>query len=59
MPFWAVTTVLMVLGPTAKGMDSEAVPDATAVPFTFTVAFTSLVVGVNLIEETLLATDAV
>src|ERR1700730_2848833 len=47
VPFCAVTTVVIVLLPTFKGRLAEAVPEVTAVPFTFTVAVVLLVVGVT------------
>ena len=56
VPFWAVTTVVMVFDPTDNGRLWDAVPEVTAVPFTFTVALASAVVGVIVIAVTLLAT---
>ena len=58
-PSCAVTTVVMVFGPTTKGILADAVPEATAVPFTVTVAVSSLVVGVRVIEVMALLTFAV
>jgi len=57
LPSCAVTTVVMVLGPMAKAMLPDALPDTTATPFTFTVAPASAVVGVTVIDAVL--TDAV
>ena len=59
MPSDAVTTVLKVLGPGTKGMLADADPDVTVVPFTFTVAKASLVVGVMVIDAVVLVTLAV
>lgn len=47
----------MVLEPTFKLILPLATPVATAVPFTVTVAFAWLTVGVTVIDDTLLATD--
>ena len=58
-PSWAVTTVVMVLGPTAKAILPDAVPELIVTPFTATVAVWSLVVGVTVMVETALLTDAV
>ena len=55
----AVTTVLMVLLPTIKGIGPDALPDGTAVPFMVTVAFGSVVVGVTVMLLTELGTLAV
>lgn len=35
-----------MFGPTANGMPADAIPDVTPIPFTVTVAFGSVVVGV-------------
>ena len=59
VPFCAVTTVLITLEPTFNGMDPEAVPELTVVPFTFMVARASALFGVTVNEVTALATDAV
>ena len=58
-PSVAVTMVVMVFGPTTKGILADAVPELTAVPFTVTVAVASLVVGVTVIEVMALLTLAV
>ena len=49
-PSWAVTTVLMVLEPTAKAILPDAVPELTAMPFTFIVAVGSMVVAVTVTD---------
>jgi hypothetical protein len=59
VPSCAVTTVVIVLAPTFKLMLPLALPDATAVPLTVTVALAWLTVGVTVIDETALATDCV
>ena len=56
VPSCAVTTTVMVLRPTVRLMPPEALPDATATSFTFTVAVVSLTVGVTVRLSTLLAT---
>ena len=48
-PSWAVTTVVMVLAPTFKAIGADAVPEVTAVPFTFTVDVGTAVTGVMVI----------
>ena len=58
-PSCAITTTGMALAPTASVWAAEAVPVATAVPFTVIVALASLAVGVMVMEETPYATDAV
>ena len=58
VPFGAVTMVVIALAPNAKAIEPDALPELTAVPFTFTVAVGSLVVGVIVMEATLLATLA-
>ena len=55
-PSCAVDTILIALPPIANGIAADAEPDTTAIPFTFTVAFASLVVGVTVIVETVLIT---
>jgi hypothetical protein len=50
---------VMVVVPTARGIAPEAVPEATAVPLTFTVALESVVVGVRVSLLTVLATLSV
>ena len=57
-PSCAVTTIVMVLAPTARFIGVEAEPEATAVPFTVTVAVASVTVGVIVIEETEYAAEA-
>ena len=59
MPSWAVTTVLIVLGPTTKAILPDAVPEATTTPFTFMVALGSMVVAVTVTDATALLTDVV
>ena len=59
LPFWAVTTVVMVLDPTDKLMAELALPLVTAAPFTVTVAVASETVGVTVIEVVALLTEAV
>ena len=49
----------MVLGPTAKVMLPDAVPEATATPLTFIVAVGSTVVAVTVTDATALLTDVV
>ena len=56
-PSWAVTIIIIKLGPTFNGMAPEAVPELTAAPFTVTAAVGSLVVGVTEIARIVLATD--
>ena len=51
MPFWAVIIVVIVFVPTAKAIDPDAVPEATAVPFTVIVAVGSLAVGVAVNDD--------
>ena len=59
-PFWAVTMVVMaVVAPSAKAIDPDAVPDVTAMPFTFTVALTSCVTGVTVTDAVAFTTDVV
>ena len=43
--------VVIVLAPMANGILADAVPEATVVPFTFTVAVASLVVGVTVTDD--------
>ena len=59
VPSCAVTTVVIILPPTARGIDPDGLPLATGVPFTVIVAVGSAAVGVSVIEVTLFATDAV
>ena len=56
MPSCTVTMILIVFAPTFKGIAADAVPDATVVPFTFSVAFGSVVVGVTVTDVTVLVT---
>ena len=58
-PSCAVTTTLIFVGLLLIAMACEAVPDVTACPFTVTVAFGSLVVGVTVNEAVDAVTDAV
>ena len=58
-PSCAVTTVLMVVWPTAKAIAPDAVPEVTAVPFTVIVALASCVVGVTVTDAVALLTDVV
>ena len=56
VPFWAVTTVLIVVAvPTAKVIAPDAAPDDTATPFTFMVAVGSAAVGVTVTDAVALA----
>ena len=56
-PSWAVTTTVMVLLPTARGMTGEAVPLATTVPLTRDgCSWYQLAVGVTVMPVTLLTT---
>ena len=57
VPSAAVTTTLIVFGPTARGILADAVPEATAIPFTVRVAVASLVVGFTFMA--VVVTDAV
>jgi hypothetical protein len=59
VPSCAVTTVVIVLLPTLKLIAPLALPLATVVPFTFTVALLSVTVGVTVILLVALDTDAV
>ena len=59
MPFCAVTTVVMVLLPTFKGIADDALPLVTTVPLIVTVAVASLTVGVSIMLFMLFATEAV
>ena len=58
-PSCAVTTVVMVFAPVFKFIAADAVPEVTVVPLTFTVAVALLVVGVTVMEVTVLPTLAV
>lgn len=57
-PSCAVTTVVIVLVPTTKGMAADAAPDFIAVPFTVMLAVESLAVGVILTDAVALLTEA-
>ena len=59
VPSCAVTTVVMVLLPTLNEIAPLALPLVTAVPLMAMVALAWLRVDVTVMEETLLATDAV
>ena len=59
VPFCAVTTIVIVFAPTERFNVPEAVPDATVVPFTFTVDVASVTVGVTVTFDTPLETDDV
>lgn len=54
-----VTTTVIVLVPTFKFIAADGVPLATVTLFTFTVAVASVTVGVTVMDDTALATDAV
>ena len=54
-----MTIVVIVFGPIASGIPDEAVPDATAVPFTVMEAVGSVTVGVTVTEVVALLTVAV
>ena len=58
VPSEAVTMVVMVLLPTVSGMLPDGAPEATAVPFTVTVALASLTVGVRVMLLVALLTEA-
>lgn len=61
VPSCAVTTVVMVvmLPSAPKATAPDAVPDATAMPFTFIVALASWVVAVTVTDVVALAADVV
>jgi hypothetical protein len=50
VPSCAVTTVVITLLPKANAIGALALPEATLVPFTVTVAVMSATVGVTVIE---------
>lgn len=50
VPFSAVTTTVLVLCPTTREIDADAVPDAVLLPFTEIVATFEELVGVIVIE---------
>jgi hypothetical protein len=58
VPSPAVTVVVMVLLPTVRLIGKEELPLATAVPLTVIVAEPSFLVGVSVIELTVLLTVA-
>ena len=51
--------VVIVLVPTCSATGADVLPLASALPLTFTVAFTSLVTGVTVTEAVVLLTVAV
>ena len=57
--FCAVTTVVIVFGPTARAIGWLSEPDITVVPFTFTVAGESVTMGVTMIDDVAFDTFAV
>ena len=59
IPSCAVTIVVMVLPPTFKAIADEALPLATVVPLTVTVAVALLTAGVRVNDVTALTTEAV
>ena len=59
VPFWAVTTVVIILGPTAKAILPDAVAEVTAVPLTVIVAVLSCAVGVTVTDAVALPTVVV
>ena len=59
VPSCAVTTIVIILLPTIKGMAADGVPEGTTTPLTLTVAVASLVVGVTVIDVVALLTDVV
>ena len=58
MPSCAVTTVVIVLGPTARGRFPVVVPDTIPEPFTVSVALLKSAVGVILMDVVVLPTEA-
>ena len=59
VPSWAVTTVVIVLAPTASAIAPEALPLLVATPLTVTLALASATVGVTVSEVVALLTLAV
>jgi len=59
IPSWAVTTILIVLGPATKAILPDAVPEVIATPLTFIVAVGSMVVAVTVTDIVALLTDVV
>ena len=59
VPSCAVTTIVIAFDPTASEMGLEADPEVTETPFTVTVAFASVTVGVIETLVTPLATEDV
>jgi hypothetical protein len=51
--------LIVVVVPSAKTIEPDAVPEVTATPFTVTVAVGSTVVGVTVTDATALLTDVV
>ena len=57
VPSWAVTTTFIsVVVPSARAIGAETVPEIRLVPFTFIVAFASLVIGFTVIVAVALLT---
>jgi len=56
---WDVPVTVIVLGPTTRLRAADGLPLVTVFPFTVTVAFTSVVVGVTVTLVTALATSSV
>ena len=52
-----MTTTVIVFAPTFREIAPEAEPEATAVPFTLTLAVESVTVGVTVNDEVELATE--
>ena len=59
VPSWAVTTVEMVVWPTAIAIAPDADPEATVTLFTFIVALASALVAVTVTDAVALPTDVV
>lgn len=60
MPSCAVTTVvIVVVAPSAKAIEPDSAPEATAVPSTVIVALASAAVGITVTDEIALPTDVV
>lgn len=58
-PSWAVTTVVMAFNPAFNAIGADAVPDATVMPFTFTVDVGTAVNGVMVIVAAPFTTSSV
>ena len=54
--FWAVTATFIVFEPTANAMGEDVVPDVKLVPFTFIVAWASVVTGFTVMVAVALLT---